>query len=425
MRICVFEDRDVVNLEPVALTRPVFDLRCGAETLRERQARAFAADEVGAIARPQLVDLCRLAHPGLIVNNRDWLRDGTTVLVNARWLPPPGTVENPTAPRVGVVGDEVAYVVLPAQASPDCTFAMIDDWVAGCRDTLPRAAAGGVVVRYLWDLVHHNAQALRDDLGWFRAQHGTGPRPAGLAVVGPDEALVIHPTAAVDPFVVADTRNGPVLIDRDAVVHSFSRLEGPCYIGPGSWILGAKFRGGTVGPGCRIGGEFEASIVQGYSNKYHDGFLGHSYLGEWVNLAAGTQVSDLRNDYGPVSVTVNGQRVQSGLSKVGSFLGDHTKSGLNTLLNTGTTAGVFCNLLPTGSLLPQLVPSFCVMGPGQVQERWDLRQLFATANIVMGRRGRELTATHSELFFHLYDETAAYRRKVIRESEMKRLRRSM
>ena len=100
--------------------------------------------------------------------------------------------------------------------------------------------------------------------------------------------------AAIEPFVVADTRNGPVLVDAGAVVHSFSRLEGPCYVGPESWVLGAKLRGGTVGPRCRVGGEFEASILHANSNKYHDGFLGHSYVGEWVNLGAGTQISDLR-----------------------------------------------------------------------------------------------------------------------------------
>src|SRR6185503_20580297 len=125
----------------------------------------------------------------------------------------------------------------------------------------------------------------------------------------------------------------------------------PCYVGPESWILGAKLRGGTVGPWCRVGGEVEASVVQGYSNKCHDGFLGHSYLGEWVNLGAGTQVSDLRHDYEAVTVPLGGERVNTGLTKVGCFIGDHTKTGLNTLINTGSVVGAFCQLLPTGGLL--------------------------------------------------------------------------
>src|SRR5207248_4742174 len=127
-----------------------------------------------------------------------------------------------------------------------------------------------------------------------------------------------------DPLIGADTTRGPVVIDRHAVITAFSRLEGPCYIGPHTHILGATIRAGTtLGPHCRIGGEVEASIIQGYTNKYHDGFLGHSYVGSWVNLGAGTHNSDLRNDYGPVTVTVAGRRVDTGRTKIGCYLGDH------------------------------------------------------------------------------------------------------
>jgi UDP-N-acetylglucosamine diphosphorylase/glucosamine-1-phosphate N-acetyltransferase len=425
MRLCVFEDRGVHTLEPLSLTRPAFDLLLGACTLLDRQARAFAATEIGVIVRPALASLCREAHPALPVNEPAWLESGPTVLVNARWLPPPQPVADRCTPRVALVADEVAYVILPPPGLPECTAETVEDWKETWKNTLPRAEADGSMARYLWDLVEHNPPALCADLDWFRSRHRPQPRPAWMGVLGPEEALAVHPEASVEPFVVADTRGGPVLIDRGAVVHSFSRLEGPCYVGPESLILGAKLRGGSVGPKCRVGGEVEASILLAHSNKYHDGFLGHSYLGEWVNLAAGTQVSDLRNDYGQVRVTVNGVRVATGLTKVGSFLGDHTKTGLGALLNTGTVAGIFCNLLPTGSLLPQVIPSFCNYTQGQLQERWDLKQLFATAGTVMRRRGRELTAAYTEHLFTLYEQTAALRRRVIRDSEMKRLRRSV
>jgi hypothetical protein len=176
---------------------------------------------------------------------------------------------------------------------------------------------------------------------------------------------------------------------------------------------------------CRVGGEIEASIMHGYSNKYHDGFLGHSYVGEWVNLAAGTQVSDLRNDYGTVPVTVNGTKLDSQSSKVGSFIGDHTKTGLNVLLNTGTVVGAFCNLLPSGALLPKVIPSFCRYYHGQVQARSDWREMINTAAKVMQRRGQELTSTHSALMNVLYDQTAAQRKQALREGEQRRLRQSM
>src|SRR6185369_7054341 len=127
------------------------------------------------------------------------------------------------------------------------------------------------------------------------------------AVVGPPERLQVDATAQLDPLIVADTTCGPVVIDREAVVTAFTRLEGPCYIGPRTQIHAAKIRGGTtIGPNCRVGGEVEASIIQGYSNKYHDGFLGHAYIGEWVNLGAITSNSDLKNDYSEVSISLDG-----------------------------------------------------------------------------------------------------------------------
>jgi UDP-N-acetylglucosamine diphosphorylase/glucosamine-1-phosphate N-acetyltransferase len=216
-----------------------------------------------------------------------------------------------------------------------------------------------------------------------------------------------------------------VVIDREAAVNAFTRLEGPCYIGPRTHVLGARIRAGTtLGPNCRIGGEVEASIVHGHSNKYHDGFLGHSYVGEWVNLGAGTSNSDLRNDYGEVTVTVAGQPVSTGLTKVGCFLGDHTKSGLGTLLNTGANAGVFCNLLPTGTLLPKHIPSFCSWWNGSLAPSANVPRLLETASEVMRRRGCTFTEVHAALYRTLFDHTAAERHQCLRETEQRRLRRS-
>jgi UDP-N-acetylglucosamine diphosphorylase/glucosamine-1-phosphate N-acetyltransferase len=240
------------------------------------------------------------------------------------------------------------------------------------------------------------------------------------ALIGPREALRLDRTARVDPFVVTDLTNGPVVIGPDAIVMAFSRLEGPCVIGPRSRVQGANIRTGTtIGPDCRVGGEIECSIIQGCSNKAHDGFLGHSYLGEWVNLGAGTQTSDLRNDYGEVSVVVNGRLIRTGQTKIGCFLGDHTKTAVGTLLNTGTNVGAFCNLLPDG-LLPRRIPSFVRCLDGRLTVNDDLENHLNTAAKVMTRRGRELTPAHEALYRAVYDETAQDRR----DAERRALRRS-
>jgi UDP-N-acetylglucosamine diphosphorylase/glucosamine-1-phosphate N-acetyltransferase len=420
MRICIFEDRAVANLDPLTATRPAFELWCGQTDLAAKQFGFFAPCEVGFVVRPMLADLVGLDHPGTRVNDVAWLRAKPTVVVNARWLPPPGSAADLSDPCVAMIGEEVVYAVVgPDQlacVSPDTLEDCLESW----KKSLPHRSTAGRLIAYPWELVHQNAEQLCVDFH---------PRPghpsSDWAVVGSREQLFVEPTARIDPLVVFDTSGGPVVIDHEAVIAAFSRIEGPCYIGPGTHVLGAKIRAGTtLGRHCRIGGEVEASIVHGYSNKYHDGFLGHAYVGEWVNLGAGTTNSDLRNDYGEVSVTINGRPVATGLNKVGCFIGDHVKTGLGTLLNTGSNIGAFANLLPSGTLLPKYIPAYASWWHGTLSDRADLPLLLSTAATVMQRRGRAFSASHAELYQTLFEQTAAERRRVVREMEQRRLRRS-
>jgi UDP-N-acetylglucosamine diphosphorylase / glucose-1-phosphate thymidylyltransferase / UDP-N-acetylgalactosamine diphosphorylase / glucosamine-1-phosphate N-acetyltransferase / galactosamine-1-phosphate N-acetyltransferase len=422
MRVCLFEDRGVVDLEPLTLTRPAFELLCGRTSLAHKQAHHFRSKDVGALVQSTLVELCGQQAGHSPVNDFDWLRAGPTVLVNARWLPG-GALPDLSRPNVGTVGDEVAYAVVGPDLLTCCSANSLAESLMTWTATLPRHEAGGRLFRRLWELVSANGEEIVHD--WEAARPHPKPADTGLAIVGPRDRACIDPSARIDPFVVLDTTGGPVIVEREAIVLPFSRLEGPCCIGPRTQVQGAKVRGGTtLGPECRIGGEVEASIVQGFSNKYHDGFLGHAYVGEWVNLGAGTSNSDLRNDYGEVTVTVNGQPVPTGQSKVGCFRGDHTKAGLGTLLNTGTSAGVFCNLLPTGGLLPKYVPSFASCWNGSLTDRANLDESLRTAATVMARRGQSLTEAHVSLYRNLFEQTGVERRRAVREAEARRLRRS-
>jgi UDP-N-acetylglucosamine diphosphorylase/glucosamine-1-phosphate N-acetyltransferase len=425
MRVCLFEDRAVANLEPLALTRPAFDLLCGQSSLGAKQCRVFGASDFGALVRPHLVDLVRLEGPTISVNDLAWLRAESTVLVNARWLPAEETLPAPAAPCVALVGDEVAYAVVGPGQLTYCSANTLDDCLETWKQTLPHRDAGGRLIAYPWDLIEHNALQLERDFREGPARHLAGWRPPTLAVVGPEDRVAIDPTARVDPHVVADTTQGSVVVDRDAVVSAFTRLEGPCYVGPETHVLGARIRAGTtLGPRCRVGGEVEASILHGHANKYHDGFLGHSYVGEWVNLGAGTSNSDLRNDYGEVTVRVAGEVVPTGLTKVGCFIGDHTKTGLGTLLNTGSSIGAFCNLLPAGTLLPRSIPSFCSWWNGCLTASPNVPRLLQTAAEVMHRRGQLFTEVHASLYRTLFDQTAAERHRSLGDAEKRRLRRS-
>jgi UDP-N-acetylglucosamine diphosphorylase/glucosamine-1-phosphate N-acetyltransferase len=424
MLVCLFED-DVSALEPLTLTRPAFELRCGRTQLREKQLRHFGTDLMATWMRPDLTALYyRAALPGRVAgpvaqHPAFWTAQ-PTVFVNARWLPPGEAVDGLEESCVGLVGGEVAYAFF--QETPRGPFGEVADHLCSWRQELPQRAAGGALVKYPWELVDHNPQQIIQD---FEQSGPPAPPPDHVGVVGPRNLLAIDPTAKLDPFILLDTTSGPITVEAGAVVTAFSRIEGPCVIGAGAHVLGAKIRAGsTIGPQCRVGGEVEASILHAHSNKYHDGFLGHSYVGEWVNLGAGTHNSDLRNDYGEVSVPLGGVSTPTGRTKVGCFIGDHTKTGLGTLLNTGTSLGAFCGVLPAGRYAPKWLPSFTNWWNGALREEGDVARLLRTAAVVMGRRGQALTEAHAAFYQGLFEQTAAERRRGLGDGELRPLRRS-
>lgn len=419
MRVCLIEDR-VEFFEPLSLTRPVFDLRCGLAPLGERLWRYLGATSPGAVIRPHLVELYRQQHSGLAVNDVDWLAEGPVALVNGLWLPPDGHADLGTEPHVGFVGNDLAYVWAGREQAVQFKGETFEALLTGWKKTLPARAVGGHIIQFPWDLIDHNSTQIGRDLVEPRRTFLKSSAALPLALLGPADRLHVEPTARIEPFVVADATRGPVVIDEGAVIASFTRLEGPCHIGPNTQVFGAKIRTGTsLGPNCRIGGEVECSIVHGHSNKYHDGFLGHSYIGEWVNLAAGTNNSDLRNDYGPVSVVLQRQSIATGRTKVGCFLGDHVKTGLGTQINTGASVGIFSNLFPSGSLAPKYVPSFVNYSHGNLDEGFPLETLLATAQEMMRRRGCQLSDAHRRLYTFLLEETAPTRQRVLREARQK------
>lgn len=415
MRICLFEDRHADDLAPLTLTRPTFDLLCGLSPLVEKHARYFTPDATAYLVRPLVADLVRVAHPHAPVNDSLWLRSGPTTLVNARWIPPAERSERFTeGPFLAVCDGELAFAVVGPELLAGVFAASLDECLEDWLSALPRQEVGGFMVRRLWDLVDRNANQILADFPALIDPTLTGFRPQGVAIVGPADRLYLDPTATIDPMVVIDTTGGPVVIGAGAVVTAFTRLEGPCVIGPGTHVLGAKIRAGTtIGPHCRIGGEVEASIVQGYANKAHEGFLGHSFVGEWVNLAAGTHTSDLRNDYRAISVPMNGANVNTGRLKVGSFFGDHTKTALGVLMNCGAVVGAFAGVMPTGKLAARDIPSFTRFGSDGLAEELNFDELFATAETVMKRRGRRLTRVHESLYRAIAAQTAAHRRRVV------------
>src|SRR5262249_6390619 len=257
----VFEDAGVSRLGPLAQTRPVFNLRCGALSLLERQQRCFAAVELGALVRPEMAALTRFLYPSLPVNDPAWLGEDEVVLVNGRWLATAALPAGWPTPSVGLVGGQPAFVALPAGGVGELTLQNPGWHLARWKESLPTEQVGGAMIDHPWDLIEHNATALRED-GRFWLTHRASARPGAASVVGRAEDVLADPTAQIEPMVLIDTTKGPVMIDRGALVQAFSRLEGPCYVGPETHVLAGRVKGSSIGPLCRIGGEVEASVVQ-------------------------------------------------------------------------------------------------------------------------------------------------------------------
>jgi UDP-N-acetylglucosamine diphosphorylase/glucosamine-1-phosphate N-acetyltransferase len=269
---------------------------------------------------------------------------------------------------------------------------------------LPERKVLASIVKFPWNLIEFNEPELvrelrvthdAPDSGVKRQALGVMPR---FLVVGNPRNLSIARSAQIDPGVVLDLRLGRILIDEHARVRARSVVAGPCYIGKSTVIDAALIRPGcSFGPDCRIGGEVEASIFLGHANKHHEGFIGHAVVGEWVNLGALTANSDLRNDYGEVKVTLNGRAHNTLLRKFGCVIGDHAKTAIGSLLNTGAVLGIFANWFEPG-LSPKLVPDFA---RGSAR-REPLEASLATARIVMSRRGVRLSPDYERLVRRAY-----------------------
>jgi UDP-N-acetylglucosamine diphosphorylase/glucosamine-1-phosphate N-acetyltransferase len=401
MRLALFEDAEAAKFGPIVALRPVFELVCGRFSLRERLLRRQNTIAWGAIVRAELVESYAAMFPEAAVNNQRWFAAGPTLLVNGRWLPASSELQGIQDDTVGFCGDEIAYITLQAEEADLLGSLDLDRLLAQLANRR-RSVAVGTMLRRPWDLIEHNSRQLTEDFQAVASPVAPASLP-GVWVLGEASQLEIHPSATIEPGVVIDVRGGPVSIGPRAEIQAFSRIAGPTHLGAGSRALRAQIRGGTtIGPECRVGGEVESAILHGYVNKYHDGFLGHSYVCPWVNIGAGTTTSDLKIDYSTVRVPIGFENVDSGLIKVGSYFADHAKTGLSCQFNSGSTIGVLAQVLGSGSLLPKLIPSFSRVRSGQVEAGLTLDRCLSIVKAGMARRGVELTASEERLLRHVH-----------------------
>lgn len=408
------------HFDPLGLSRPIFALRSGMKTLGEKLEARFAADTVAWLVPEYMAEVCR-SQTVWPVNQLAALRDGDEdlLIVHGRVKARGWEYEPQGASEVVLDSDQQVLLARVARSDlPKLCYESLEGFLTSLAENLPIKNFEVPTWNYIWELVLANPEELRADfvaVGRFGIE-GNVEEP--FAIRGDRDDLYIAPGVQVHPMVVIDTVGGPVYIDADAEIHPFTRIEGPCYIGKRSILLGAKCReGNTIGPVCRVGGEIEESIIQGYSNKYHDGFLGHAYVGEWVNLGALTTNSDLKNDYSSVEVVLDGKRpISTGSPKVGSLIGDHTKTSIGTLFNTGAYVGAMSIILATGKPLPKFIPSFTWYLDGNFSKGYGKQSLYKTAAVAMSRRKCVWTPAMEKMWDAIYEMTAPVREELIRKA---------
>jgi UDP-N-acetylglucosamine diphosphorylase/glucosamine-1-phosphate N-acetyltransferase len=411
--ICLFESSDYTTLLPLVYLRPVYDLRCGILTLREKAGLYFPGLPFSLFSRAYLEDIMKQQNPGLKVNQ---ISGDSCLFINGQVI-----VDKNFVSQVDLNGEDTVYIsgnVLAAVKISGKNLELIkpnipDTFTLLNFKNLLQKYVEVTFIKYPWELVNNNGGQIISDFKLLTSK-SNGNNIKGNVYDGAfllnKENIFIDEGSKIKPGVILDAEPGPIFIGKNVWVYPNAVIEGPAYIGDNSRIkIGAKiYENTSIGPACKVGGEVEESVIHSYSNKQHDGFLGHSYLGSWVNLGADTNNSDLKNNYGSVKVIINGEKIDSGSLFAGLVMGDHSKAGINTMFNTGTVAGVSSNIFGAG-FPDKYIPSFSWGGAGSMIT-YSLQKSIETAKRVMKRRNVEMTSADEILFQKVFDLTGHERK---------------
>jgi UDP-N-acetylglucosamine diphosphorylase/glucosamine-1-phosphate N-acetyltransferase len=402
-RIVVFEDQFLADMSPVALTRPAFAATCACLTLWDIAA---AAGEARWVVRDHLAKLAArrygaaaafrgsgIAEPTLFLN--------ASVAPDARYVPGLAELAAAGRPFVCTSGRRVSAALVPAgtRVPEPLSAEAVTPWLLELK--LPLSSDETFrTLDHQFELVRHLEELFPANLAFRIARDGLREVRPGLYVA---DGVTIADTA------VFRVKDGPVALGREAVVGDFSYFEGPVYVGPRTRLIERASLKGCVclGEVCKVGGEVEASVIESCTNKQHHGFLGHSWVGSWVNLGAGTSTSDLKNTYGEVRIELPRRRIDTGMQFLGCIVGDFAKTAINTSIFTGKVIGVASMLY---GFVGSSVPSFCnyARSFGQITE-CPLDQALLIQKRMFARRGIEQTPEDVEVLRSVFEMTRGER----------------
>lgn len=371
-------------LLPFTFTKPVAELRIGILTIREKWERFL-----GSTTTTVTEDYLATKYPMVEMEEN--------IMINASFLPSKRLVEQIESlaqNQMIVYGEEVvAFYLEGGQEEVD-----FDQYEAVyIEEALFQ-------LEHKWDFFQKNDQAIRDDFNLLTEDRISEPIPETVHVINPEQIFIEE--GAVLSFATLNASTGPIYIGAHAEIMEGSVIRGPFALGEHAQIkMGSKIYGATtVGPHCRAGGEVSNSVLMGYTNKGHDGFLGNAVLGEWCNLGADTNNSNLKNNYSTVKLYNydSDQQEDTGLQFCGLMMGDHSKCGINTMFNTGTVVGVGCSIFG-GGFPDTFIPSF-TWGGIESSTTYQLDKALETMKTVMARRHVELTDEDCEIMTYIFNE---------------------
>lgn len=406
MHICIFDDEQYLNFEPLTYSRPVYDLICGMTTLKGKIIHAFPKEKVVLKCRDYLESFVKSENPKCKVNE---FIDDDYLFINGR-IVAPSNLKNILTTKSG---EEKVFISNGQVVAAKVSSKRIEEFSLDKSEIINTQLISNFqsievdipVVNYLWDLVYLNGKEIQNDFKIFtKGKSSAKKKFPGVNFIN-KKNIFIGKDVEIKPGVVLDASTGPIFIERNVTIFPNAVIQGPVYVGDSSKIKSCAtiYPNVSIGKICKVGGEVEDSIIHPYTNKQHSGFLGHSYLGSWINLGADTNNSDLQNNYGSITVQVNGKRINSGKQFIGLIMGDHSKTAINTMFNTGTVVGFSSNVFGAG-FPPKYFPSFG-WGGNELMQEYKLSKAIETAKAVFARRDKEFTKEDELLFKTIFNLT--------------------
>jgi UDP-N-acetylglucosamine diphosphorylase/glucosamine-1-phosphate N-acetyltransferase len=419
MNILIFEDNYFSNLSPLSLLRPVYDIVSGVYTNRERLEKYIPSKfKITLHCKNILLPLVKSENPHKKINlieKEDYLLVNGNLIYDEDFLVyaikkmkwDSVLVNDGKVICAKVSKGKLTYLKHKIEnRNIDNTLSIKDfDNFTVINDSELIEKYNIKIIHYAWDVIRHFENTIKKDLESMCAGRKKASPNAGVSVVNL-KGIRISKSAIVYPNVVLDADSGIICIEENAVIEPFTFIKGPAYIGKNVTVKsGAKIYGPcSIGAGSKVTGEISGSIFHSNVNKQHDGFIGNSYACPFVNFGADTVTSNLKNNYSKVRVKFGGEQVNTGMQFLGTLAGDHTKFGINTMLNTGTIAGIFANVAG-GGFPDKKIDSFSWNILGSEPVKYKLEEALSTAKTVMGRRHIEMSKEYEDLIREIYKST--------------------